>query len=123
MEELLAKARVVREKAVFSRSAVKGGDPSKDYVWVHNSDHTIYHFQALGYSICKDPKVKTAWKKEDGRHLRGDVILMEVDKDFREALKMEAEARSVETLEGSRESFLAFAARKGIPAVDNSRRE
>lgn len=121
-ELLLSQARVVREKLSFSRGEVKG-DPSKHYSWIHNSESRINFYEGLGYQIVKDPEVKTNWLKEDGTHRWGDSILMCVDKDFKQALDMDTEISSVESLEGSRESFLAFAKSRGVPVVDNSLQE
>lgn len=112
---LLAKVRVTRDSMLQNMAKIEGGDPNKHYGWVNNSDARITFFQAQGYTICKDPKVKTRFKREDGTHVRGDVILMERPEEEHEAWKYESELRAVEDMENSQASFKTFAARNGVP--------
>ena len=120
MEDLLKRVKILRERAATSQGEVRNGKLDKVYVWVHKSDQRLVYFEGFGYQICRDPSVQTNWRKEDGTHVWGDAILLEIDKDFHEALKLESQARSVEALEGTRESFIAFAQTNGIPVRDNS---
>ena len=115
MEELLAEVRQLRATAHINMSAVEGQDPDHAYVWVHNSEARINSFLASGYRICKDPKVRTMWKKEDGRHIRADTILMEIDKDRHYAMQVDAELRSLEGIEAGQEEFMEWAAQRKIP--------
>jgi hypothetical protein len=94
---------------------VEGRKPDKHYSWINRDENRITHFQAQGYVICKDPDIKTNWKKEDGTHVRGDLILMETSAELHEVWKYEGELRAVEDLEASRDSFKAFAGKNQIP--------
>lgn len=115
--ELLAKVRSTRSSMLQHLASIEGKDPSKHYGWIHNSEPRITHFRAQGYEVCKDPKVKTQWRREDGTHVRGDLILMECPKDLHEAWKVDGELRAIEDLENSRNSFTAFAERSGVPVT------
>ncbi len=122
-EDLLKKARTLRERMSHAQGEVKGGRQDRAYIWINRNDSRIQYFEGLGYTICRDPNVRTKWKKEDGEHRWGDVILMEVDKDFKEALEVDSDAKSVEALTGSRQEFIEFAIQNRIPVQDRSKTE
>lgn len=111
-KELLAKVRQIRAHALTDRGKVLNGKPDKAYIWSNIAEHTLVEFQGLGYQICKDPDVKTAWKKEDGTHVRGDLILMEVDRDLYDAIKADDELRALEAIEAPKNAFAATVARE-----------
>lgn len=113
-ETVLRRAKIVRESMHRTMSEVVG-DPDKEYVWVRHASERVQYFQALGYEITKNPAVQTKWRRDDGTHVRGDVILMEVDKDMKEAYEVLSDAASVEALQGSREEFINFAIQNRIP--------
>lgn len=117
--ELLKKVRLLKDKA-RNRLEVTGGDPAKVYVWVHNSDTRRQHFETLEYVVCRDPKVSTRWKREDGTHVCGDLILYEIDRELHDALKLESLYRAVEAIEGSQSDFLAFAERNRVPVLEHN---
>lgn len=112
--DLLAKVRVSRDRLRF-RGAVEDIDPNKVYVWLSNDENTRTRFEGLGYVLCKSPTIKTAWRKEDNTHRRGDLILYEVDKDLYEAIKLDGELRALEG-QAAEELFLNFADSNRIPA-------
>lgn len=111
---LLARVRVARDRLRFA-GEVLNGNPNKVYIWVNISDDRQVTYQGMGYTICKDPNIKTRWKKEDGTHRRGDLILYEIDRDLNEAIKLDGEMRAVEGQEGE-QMFLDFAQQNRIPA-------
>lgn len=115
MEELLAKVRILREQSMLGKGQVKYGNPFKTYVWVNKNENRLNYYISMGYVICHDPKVATSWKQADGTHVRGDVILMEIDKDLHDAIKFDGELRAVESVGESKGMFEAYAASKGIP--------
>jgi hypothetical protein len=117
--ELLKKVRTLKERARH-RLGIENGDPAKVYVWVHNSDTRRQHFESLEYRVCRDPKVSTRWKREDGTHVCGDLILYEIDKELHDTLKLESLYRAVEAIEGSRSDFLAFAERNRVPVLEHN---
>lgn len=117
-EALLGKVKLIRERLAQNQGWVEGMKPDKVYVWVHMSDNRQIHFQSMGYELCKDPAVQSKWKRADGTHTRGDVILYECDKDLHEAISMEAELRAVEAVEGAKEGFRSVAARAGVPVFE-----
>lgn len=113
--DLLRQVRLTREK-LRTAGMVQGMDPGKVPIWVANDDTTQVQFQGLGYEICRDPNVQSPWKKEDGTHRRGDVILYQVDKDIYEALRTDSAIRAIEALESPEDQFLDFAENRGVPA-------
>lgn len=57
----------------------------------------------------------TNWEAEDGTHVRGDLILMEIDKDMHEALQMQAQLTADELLQAPQQEFKDFAEGQGAP--------
>lgn len=112
---LLKRVRTLRESILTNRGEVKGKKPNKDYVWVNTRADRRTYFEGLGYQVCRDPDIQTRWKKEDGTHQRGDLILYECDRELREAIRLDAEMRSLEAIEGPQQSFEAFAERSAVP--------
>lgn len=112
---LLQRARVVRENARAMRGSIQGMKPDLVYIWVNIREERQIYFQNLGYELCKDPEVVSKWKRDDGAHRRGDLILYQVPKDLHEALKLDSEIRAIEDMENSKDGFLAFAERLSIP--------
>lgn len=115
---LLRKVRVQRESLANSMAQVDGKDPAMHYSWINRHESRMTWFAGQGYVVVTDPKIKTSWKREDGTHVRGDLILVARPKDLHEAWKYDAELRAVEDLESSRDSFKAFAGRNGIPVEE-----
>lgn len=119
MLRLLAKVKVVRERMLFQMGEVRNGTPGFTYIWVTNDNQLRVRFHTMGYEqVTKgtDPDVVTDWKREDGTHLRGDVLLYRIPTDYHDAIKLEAQIRSKEALETTKDTFLGFAAREHIPA-------
>ncbi len=113
--ELLKKVRILRSDA--SRGLeVKGSDPNKSYTWVNVHPSRRVFFEGQGFTVCRDPKVVTSWRREDGTHIRGDLILYECDKEWKEALTAFDDLSAIEAMEGSQETFLAFAEQNKVPA-------
>lgn len=117
---LLAKVRVQRASLLDSLTQIDGMDPAKHYAWVNRSEARVNTFAGMGYVICTDPKVKTRWRNDEGKHIRGDMILMEIARDYKEAWNYDAELRAVEDLEHSRDSFKAFGERNGVPVEEHT---
>lgn len=115
---LLQQVRTTRSSMLSQLAEIEGRKADMHYGWVNNSDARITHFRAQGYEICKDPDVRTRWRRDDGTHVRGDVILMVCPKDLHEAWKYDGELRAIEDLENSRDSFKAFAERSKIPVTE-----
>ena len=112
---LLARVRQTRAKLIFNRGEINGNKPNKEYSWVNRAEERIVFYKAMGYEICRDPDIKSAWRQEDGTHIRGDVILMEVDKEWHEALRLDEQDRAVSALEGKTDEFERDMARVGVP--------
>lgn len=112
--DLLAKVRMLREGNVMSKGKVIGGKPNMTYVWLNRNETYRIGFEGLGYVLCRDPEVRTSWRREDGTHQRGDLILYEVEKDLYEAIHTEAELRSHEMIASGHELFLSAAERAGV---------
>lgn len=119
---LLQRARVIRNNARALRGSVENMKPGLVYIWVNIREERQIYFQNLGYEVCKDPDVKSKWKRDDGAHRRGDLILYQMPKDLHEALKLDAEVRAIEDMENSKDSFLSFAERLSIPTYQPEER-
>jgi hypothetical protein len=117
---LLARVRSTRSSLLAQLAQVEGKNDSKDYIWANNSEARLTTFKTQGYEICCDPKVKSQWVREDGSHVRGDLILMEISKELREAWKFNSEDLAVSSLENAQTGFKEFAERNGVP-VQNPR--
>lgn len=111
-QELLAKVRAGYHKTDRSKfGAVLEGDPKMHYAWINNRADVRVNFEGVGYEICRDPKVVTRFKREDGTHVRGDLILMQVDKEVYEMLQWQDDYASIEKLEDPSDRIAAEAAR------------
>lgn len=120
MRELLSKVRIKREANAFGRGNISEASPhfdrSKKYVWINTNQHRQIEYLGLNYEIVKTPNPKpgeeplSSWQREDGTHVRGDLILMAVDKEFYEALKLEEQLRAFEAMEIPAQQFADFAA-------------
>lgn len=117
---LLRQVRETRANSLQQKGKVRSADstkqlnPTKHYVWVNRNEHRVVFFRGLGYTICSDPAVATDWKLEDGTHAFGDLILMEIDRELHEMIKLDGQLRALEGVEGET-VFAAFAERAGIP--------
>ena len=121
--ELLAEVHLIHENATRNLGALLNGDPSKEYVWVHNSSAPIAMRQGLGYEIVRQAKqskqppiVSGVWRRDDGSYVRGDLILMSIEKERHRALKMYSELKAVQNLRNSRTPILTTARQAGIRA-------
>jgi hypothetical protein len=121
-QALLAKVRTLREKLHTNIGDVEGKDPAKHYVWVNINDNRQITFQSLGYEVCRDPNIKSPWKKSDGTYVRGDLILYQIDKDLHEALELDSQLRALESVDGASEGFKAVAEREGVPVYEPGKR-
>jgi len=112
---LLQKVKSLREGMLFNKGAVREGDPAKEYCWVNVRDDRRVSYEAMGWVLCKDPKVKTQWRQDDGTHKRADLILYEIDKELFEAMQAYNNLRGIEAVEGSEEMFVAALDRDRVP--------
>lgn len=102
LEVLLRQVRLRREHALTNRGRISNGKPNKDYVWVNINEHRQIEFRSQGYELCRDPDVKSDWQTQEGHHQRGDLVLYEIDKELREAMKIDQEIRAYESVEAQR---------------------
>lgn len=114
--DLLKKIRVNRDKMIQNRGAVTEGNPAMEYVWVNREATRQNHYRSQGYRVCKDSSVETAWKCADGTHVRGDLILYEIEKETYELLHIDEQMRAVELVEGVQPEFEDRLLERGIPA-------
>ena len=116
--ELLAKVRLIREGQVARAGRVTGGKPDYVYFWVYNHPQEIDRFLGMMAEIVDaDDPVTTSFRREDGRHVRGDTILLRMHKDLSEAYGADRDLRATESIEGHKEDFLDWAAREAVPAM------
>lgn len=112
--ELLKRVRTNRDAILLNRGKVDGKE-DKEYCWVNlNADRQIW-YQTQGWEICRDPEVKTRYLRDDGTHVRGDLILYQIDKEYAQALHEYDVARGIEYLEGAEDDFETAAMRDGAP--------
>lgn len=112
---VLAKARVMREKMISRAQELQGLDPAKQYIWVNVREDRQITFQAMGYSVCMDPEVKSPYLQKDLTHRRADVILYEVDRELAEAHHHLNILRGVEQIEAAETGFADSLKRDRIP--------
>ena len=118
-QELLSKVRQMRQGVIQNHGQIKPRDPAgsvprdKHYAWINVHPLRVTHYKALGYEICKDERITTDFEKADGTHVFGDLILMYCNKDYYEALKLDAAIRAVEGVEGE-EIFKTFAEKSNV---------
>lgn len=115
--ELLRKVQVLRS-GLTNQGEVRNQNPAYTYCWVFNDRQVIDQYAGYTYEVvtlANDPDVDTAFKKEDGRHVRGDSILMRVDKDMAEALNADRDLRALDRIDGAREEFATWGAGIGVP--------
>lgn len=121
--KLLSEVHLIHENATRNLGALINGDPSKEYVWVRNANDTIAQRQGMGYEIVRQAKqnkkpsiVREIWRRDDGSFVRGDLILMSMDKERHRALKLYSELKAVQNLRNSRTPILQAARQAGIRA-------
>jgi hypothetical protein len=119
--ELLSKVRQMREDTINQKGKVWPSNPDnppseKVFVWANSNEHRVVAYKSEGYTIVQDgtTRIRTNWVREDGTHRYGDLILMEIDKDLWEMIKLDEQIRAVENAEGQ-SMFEAFASESGIP--------
>lgn len=123
-----AMARLVRQlhaENSSKKNEILNGDPAYRYCWVYNSDQTINQRLGLGWTVVDgaDP-AKTAWKKDDGTHKRGDAILMRASRDLIEAQEWVEAQKAREAVEDHNAGVegLEEATNGGIRITESRRR-
>lgn len=111
--ELLARVKTLRENTNMRRGSITNPKQNKIYVWVNINDNRQIEFQGMGYSLCKDPDIKTRWRTASGTHQRGDLLLYEIDKDLHEAIQVDNELRALEGIEAPKDAFQQTVQRHG----------
>ncbi len=111
---LLAKVKVLRDGLLINRGKIVG-DPTKEYKWVNiNPDRQLY-FQGLGWmKVDADCDVTTSYQRDDGTHIRGDLILYQIDKEMAMALHEYDVIMGLERVNGARDGFINEAQKMGI---------
>lgn len=114
--QLLAKVRMLRDGEKARASMTLKGDPEFSYIWVFNHPDEISKFLGRQAQVVEatDP-VETDFKQKDGRHYRGDTILMRMHRDLVEAWNADRDLRAVEASEGAKAAFDDWGASNGIP--------
>lgn len=119
--ELLQKVRILREGLLLHRGKIDEGDPSKEYCWVNHRDDRQYYFQAAGWVLVTNdtgPNVRTKWRKPDGTHVRGDVILYQIDKEMFEAMQLLSVLEGQDRIAGVKDSFMTTLEKDGVPLYE-----
>lgn len=113
---LLKRVSVLRDAMNIKRSEVLG-DPDTEYMWVNIREERQLHFQGLGWEkvTLDDDVVKTPYRKDDGTHIRGDLILYKMPKELAQAHQEYNTLLGLERIEGHKSAFRTAAAKEGIP--------
>lgn len=114
-QALLARARVVRDTLGKRNTEITGQRPDKVYMWVNVKEERQITFQAMGWTLCTDPDVTSAFKQADNTHRRADVVLYEIDRDFYEALEADNILRGIEGIEQAESSFVTTLLKDRVP--------
>ena len=104
-DALIARVRNTRTSLTMNLAKIEGGDSKKDYVWVNKHDDRRAYFEGMQYVICTNPNINTRWRQKDGTIRRGDMILYEVDKDWRQAIRDESAIRALNGITEPRRQF------------------
>lgn len=113
-KELLAKVKAVRDAILINRGEVLKGNQSREYCWVNRREDRQMFFQALGWTLCRDPEVQTRVpRQEDGTFVRGDLILYDIDKEYYQALCAYSELKGLEATQGYQDAFSSFSEQQG----------
>ena len=121
---LLSQVRQRREDTIRMKGRVYPADPNgampagKHFVWVNRNEHRVVSFKSEGYTVVNDghARIRTDWEREDGTHIYGDLILMEIDKELYDTIKLDDQIRAMENVEGQA-MFETFAKESGIPVT------
>lgn len=116
---LLAKVKTVRDAILVNRGAIRGPD-TMEYRWVNQKDERQLSFQSLGWKkvTAEDTEVETQYRQPDGTHVRGDLVLYQIDKEFAEALHLYDVLKGTEMIEGHKSAFRTAANRVGAPTFE-----
>lgn len=112
---LLARARVVREALLRRNGDLDNQKPDKTYMWVNIREDRQTYFQAMGWTLCTDPEVTSPYKQGDNSHRRADVILYEIDREFKEALDADTILRGIEGIEQAETGFVSQLMQSRVP--------
>lgn len=113
-KRLLEKVKIIRDAVLLNRGEVRGKDDMA-YMWVNIREERQIYFKSLGWQLCKDPDVWSNFRRDDGTHSRGDLILYEIDKETAEALQLYDVIRGIEMVDGHSENFMTTLAKAGAP--------
>ena len=120
LEKLLPQLTVLYENFT-APSKVLNPEPDKEYVWARRDANAIASRRTWGFEIVRDkkadkPTAGEEWRQQDGSYVRGDTILMSIDKERYEALKLIPELKAIENLRQVKNPLLHKARQAGIRA-------
>lgn len=115
--QLLSRVKVLRS-GMSNLGDVRGKTPGYAYCWVFNDRQVIDQYAGMMYELVtssNEPDLETAFKKEDGRHVRGDAILLRCRLEIVEAWDADRDLRALERQDGAREEFATWGENTGVP--------
>jgi hypothetical protein len=137
-EELLRRAAVVREKRRTVQGEVRNQMAGVRYVWERHDDNTIARRRVEGYEIVRNARwgknsegkedrnkfasrqkgkgPDTDFHRDDGSHVYGDQILMQVQTDMYEALKASSELEALDRVSQGHQRGVDAALSQGVAA-------
>lgn len=118
---LRERVRTLREGNTLRNNLIRNKNEAFAYLWAHNSPDRINTYQGLQYEIVRSGEggndaVETGYQTPDGRHVRGDLILMRCRKEIVELLELENQSSALEAIDGAREEFFDFSRSEKVPA-------
>lgn len=118
---LRERARLVRQGSALFNNLLRGKDSAYAYVWAQNHPDRISFYSGLRYEVVRggasgNDSVESDFMQDDGRHIRGDTILMRCNREFVEAMKANSELDAIESISDGRERFMNFSEQAHMPA-------
>lgn len=122
--EMLAKVRQTYQNYLSNAGEVRAApgkllDPDVTFAWVNTHPSRIVFYKTFSYKIVNsnpgqpDEDVETNWKQEDGTHVWGDVILMKIPRELKEAQDLHFHYKALDELQSESE-FEQYAAKHGV---------
>jgi hypothetical protein len=120
LEEKMAAVRARMHRLRLNWSQLDNRDPAKGYQWERNTNDSIAAARSRGWELVKtgsNAEVETPFRREDGTHVYGDLILMQIPRDEQEILELLPDVEAVERIHGRNQyqQLLAFSQENRVP--------
>jgi hypothetical protein len=116
--DLLSRVSVLFQGRMSAENELQNRDPNFKYKWVYNDPSRIQEHEVMQFQVVVsggNDEVQTIHKREDGKHRKGDTILMRIHKDISEAWDALRELRANEAVEARRSDVETWGEQNGVP--------